>query len=464
MKLSTVMEAMGDAHQTRCVRTLVWGVVLTIFLIWPASLFADGSSESDRQIWKVGGRRWTVQEEKKYAKWVEANITEDFFIRNRIPVDCADVVYAARWIYARISHLPAAATTVDKRLTGHWSTDWGHLRTNEPWNRDRRFRAALLFMLAKTWTRTLPADVYPVKVDADAVQAGTAFYTTESHSGIVRSIVLDGSAAHPIQTAEATLPCRVQKLRFKDFNSPDPEPQSYSGLVQFRWPTERNGRWEYLPVREHPYYSEEQYFPAFHEGYADYIDAVAGRIDPKIYDPRERVHRILEVLSRRLKERIPIVLDGQSKCPRGHCPEGSVLWEIYSTPGRDESLIVAISHLEDILKQSRIDRESVLEEADRIPLQISPDRRITVKHSLENARWFSSDPEASVAARWGLDKCDAIAMHIRSAEDAIQFIIETYGHKDPEFAERSLWVRRHDLDELVEQRRKSHCELSPVHY
>ena len=299
---------------------------------------------------------------------------------------------------------------------------------------------------------------------ADAVRPGTVFYITESHSGLVRTIVLDGSAAHPIQTAEATLPCRVQKLKFKDFNSPDPEPQSHSGLVQFRWPTERNGRWEYLPAREQPYYSEEQYSPAFHEGYVDYIDAVAGRIDPKIYDPRERVEKILDVLSRRLKERIPIVLDGQSKCPRGHCPEGSVLWEIYSTPGRDESLIVAISHLEDILKQSQIDRESVLEKADRILLQISPDRCITVKHVLENAKWFSSDPEAPIAARWGLDKCDAIAMHIRSAEDSIRFIIETYAQKDPEFAERSLWVRRHDLDEMVEERRKSHCGMNPVRY
>jgi hypothetical protein len=51
---------------------------------------------------------------------VEKNITEDFFIRYKIPIDCADVPCAARWIYARIAHLPAAASTKEGKLIGKW--------------------------------------------------------------------------------------------------------------------------------------------------------------------------------------------------------------------------------------------------------------------------------------------------------------------------------------------------------
>jgi hypothetical protein len=74
------------------------------------------------------------------------------FIRYKIPTDCADAVYAIRWIYARIAHLPAAATTKDGRRIGHWSTDWKHLPTHPEWHMDERFRAALLYLFPRTWT------------------------------------------------------------------------------------------------------------------------------------------------------------------------------------------------------------------------------------------------------------------------------------------------------------------------
>ncbi len=102
----------------------------------------DQVRESKDQVWEVGDRRWTVEEERRFEKWVEETITEDFFIRYQIPTDCADAVYAIRWIYARIAHLPAAATTREGRWIGHWSTDWKHLPTHPEWHMDERFRAA----------------------------------------------------------------------------------------------------------------------------------------------------------------------------------------------------------------------------------------------------------------------------------------------------------------------------------
>jgi hypothetical protein len=134
--------------------------LIIIFLLAYASMmafaFCDDFHESDSQVWKVGQRRWTIQEEYNYSKWIETNITEDFFIRHEIRVDCTDVPYAIRWIYARINHLPAAAKTVNNRLIGHWSKDWARFPTNAKWDKDRRFRAALMAMLSSTSTRTLP--------------------------------------------------------------------------------------------------------------------------------------------------------------------------------------------------------------------------------------------------------------------------------------------------------------------
>jgi hypothetical protein len=101
--------------------------------------------QSPDQVWEVGDRQWTVEEEHRFEKWVDETITEDFFIRYKIPTDCADAVYAIRWIYARINHLPAAATTMYGRQIGHWFTDWKHLPTHPEWHRDERFRAALLW-------------------------------------------------------------------------------------------------------------------------------------------------------------------------------------------------------------------------------------------------------------------------------------------------------------------------------
>ncbi len=175
------------------------------------SAFCYDSPESDLQLWKVGQNRWTVQEEYNYSKWIEENITEDFFIRHDMRVDCADVPYALRWIYARIHHLPAAATTADNRFIGHWSTDWKHITTDENWEKDRRFRTALLYMIYRTSTRTLPMDTYPVSITANSVQAGTAFLIAGDHAGIVCQIVLDGSTTHPVQTFEANLPTRIQR-------------------------------------------------------------------------------------------------------------------------------------------------------------------------------------------------------------------------------------------------------------
>ena len=80
-------------------------LVLLLMILGFTPCFSQTPNESSDQVWEVGDHRWTVEEEHRFGKWLEETITEDFFLQYRTPTDCADAVYAIRWIYARINHL-----------------------------------------------------------------------------------------------------------------------------------------------------------------------------------------------------------------------------------------------------------------------------------------------------------------------------------------------------------------------
>jgi hypothetical protein len=428
---------------------------LSIFI--STSCFSQTLAESPDQIWEVGDRRWTVEEEYRFGKWVDETITEDFFIRYKIPTDCADAVYAIRWIYARINHLPAAATTKDGRLIGHWSTDWKDFPTDAEWHNDERFLAALLFLFPRTWTGTLPSDTYPIRISPDSVTPGTLFLVTESHTGIIGHVCVNGSQAHPLQTWESALPVKVRKLSLRYFFSARPESKTGSGLVKFRWPVSENGEWKYLPVKEHPFYSEEQYAPGFCKGYADFIEAVAKRIDPTNYTPMEKMVKVMGTITRLLRERVPIVLAGYQECHNGWCPEGSDLWEIHSTPGRDGMIILMMDHLSQIIGPKHLDQEKVKEMMEAISIDISETRSVTFYDIYQNRFWLSSHPEDSIEARWGLEKCKMIHAEVRSINHSIAFIEKAYRKRDPEYADFSIRQQRHMLKRLGEEWTGSEC-------
>ena len=437
--------------------------LITVFVLFFSTLsFAGTAQESPLQIWKVGDRRWTVEEEFRFGKWVEKNITEDFFIRYKLPVDCADVPYAVRWIYARIAHLPAAATTKDGQLMGHWSAEWRKLPTDPEWYRDRRFRAALLHMLSETTTRTLPLDTYPVRIDPDSLIPGTVFFITESHSGVIGRVVLDGSTVHPLQTWEATSPVHLQRMSLRDFLTTRPESTIYSGLVKFRWPLFENGHWKYLPVADHPFYSLEQYSSSFTEVYADFVEAVAKRIDPTDYHPWDKMQKVLKHTVQYIRERIPIVLEGYQRCQKGKCPEGSDLWEVHSTPNRDGRIILLMDHLHHLIELNHLDQGAIKEMMEGISIRIQPGESVTFYHLYQNYLWLSPHPEDSIEARWGLKKCDIILSRLRSAENSMNFIERTYRKTDPKYADFSIQQQKEITRRLIDEWAKSECKILPL--
>ena len=432
-------------------------ILLACFvLFWADEPSAKTIWDSPSQVWQVGERRWDVTEELRFAVWVEKTITEDFFIQYNIPIDCADVPYAIRWIYARIAHLPAAATTGDGRLFGHWSTAWGHLPTNQDWFRDQRFRTALLHVLAETSTKTLPADTYPIRITPDSVLAGTVFLS-EGHSGIVGRIVLDGSMYSPVQTWEATLPRKVKKQRQSSYFSTWPDTDAGSGLVRFRWPISSGGRWEYLPKQDHPYYSTEQYSPGFCHMGELFDEAVARRIDPTLYDPAKKADLIIGSLYRYIMERVALVQEGYRQCRRANCAEGSPLWEVYSTPGRDEMIAYEIEHLLKIIKTNRLNEKAIKKKMEEMVIPVHDGQTVTLNFVVQNYPWLSHDPGDSIEARWGLRKCDMISARVRNALKSLDFVEQRYRGTDPDYADYGRSLRLTDVRWLREEEKRAGC-------
>jgi hypothetical protein len=313
-------------------------------------------------------------------------------------------------------------------------------------------------MLSETTTRTLPLDTYPIRIDQESVTPGTMFFVTESHSGVIGRVIIDGSSGHPLQTWEATSPAKVQKLSGRDFLTPRPESTVFSGLVKFRWPIFKNGRWEYLPAVEHPFYSLEQYSPDFYEGYADFVEAVAKKMDPTDYNPYEKMEKVLNTTTRYLMDRVPVVMTGYQRCHRGGCREGSALWEVHSTPGRDGRIVLLMDHLRQIIESNHLDREGVTERMEAIEIPIQKRQSVTFLHVFQNHLWLSPHPGDSIEARWGLKKCEMIRSQVRTTQNTIFFIERTYRKRDPKYADFAIHQQQEILRRLNEEWMNSNCK------
>jgi len=438
-------------------------LVLMLFLLPGSAPPAVGQTlaESAGQVWQVGARRWNVDEEQRFAIWVESNVTEDFFLRYRIAVDCADVPYAIRWIYARIAHLPAAVTTDDGRLLGHWSTAWQGLPTAKDWYRDRRFRAALDTILNETSTKTLPFDTYPIRIDRDSLTAGAAFLY-DGHAGIIARIVMDGSTYSPIQTWEATLPRKVTQLSDRNYFPTDADKETGTGMLRFRWPVLVSGRWQYLQPKSHPYYSLEQYGKNFCRVGESFDRAVARRIDPKQYEPRQRIRLIIASLYAYLLERANIVTAGFNHCMQQRCPEGSYFWEVYSTPSRDDRIDFEIIHLHDLLEENHLNKEYLNASLAGLNIPIGKGRKVTMQYVVDNYAWLSHDPNDTIEARWGLSKCNMIWTRMKDALIDLEFAEQRYRSTNPAYAERRRHQINYEMHMLKDEEKKSGCNDLPA--
>jgi hypothetical protein len=427
-----------------------------LFLISAVLLAIFVAPVSQADVWPVVNE-WTMEEELRFGAWVSEYVDENFFLNHRIPVDCADVPYGLRWIYARIRRLPAAATGTYGEFVGHWSNNWDHLPSHSRWDRDPRFRTALLTVLSLTTTESIPDDTYPIKVNPSNVTPGTVFLTTEAHTGVVGRIILDGSTIHPLQTWEASLPVKRQKLKPRDFLMHNPNAANQSGLLKFRWLEKVDGQFQYIDRRSQPAYSEEQYGPDFFSGTTVYVDAVAKRIDPGQHDPQDKAERVLDYVVKMLDERVLIVLSGYGYCSEKPCPETSDMWEAYSTPLRDRKIRLLFWYLDNIVKENNLDLEPLLAKMETTQFDIGNKKTISLFDIYQNREWMSYDPDDSIEMRWGLEKCEMIQSRLKALQEAIHFVEVTYGETDPGYAKKVTLQYQKEMETLRKEQRASQC-------
>jgi hypothetical protein len=165
----------------------------------------------------------------------------------------------------------------------------------------------------------------------------------------------------------------------------------------------------------------------------------------------------MRTATRLLKERVPIVRAGSEECRDGICPEGSEGWEMHNTVGRDEMISSLMDHLSKIIKSDPLNLELVKWMMEVTPIDISETRSISLYHVYQNHLWFSSNPEDSIEARWGLKKCDMIGAQILATHSSIDFIDRTYRKRDPKYADFSIRHQQHLLRRLSQEWTRSEC-------
>jgi hypothetical protein len=120
-----------------------------------------------------------------------------------------------------------------------------------------------------------------------------------------------------------------------------------------------------------------------------------------------------------------------------------------------------MDHLSQIIESNHLDQEMVKRTMEAIPINISENRSVTLYHVYQNHLWFSSHPEDSIEARWGLKKCAMIYVQTRATQDAIAFIERAYRKKDPKYADFSVRWQQQLLRRLSEEWTRSECREPP---
>lgn len=359
-----------------------------------------GKNES---LWPVTNE-WSWEWELKFSQWVSSELDGTWWLRHNLATDCADVTYSARWIFARNNGLPMA----NRLGNGQWFThrsvkpEWKHLPTAVEWHKDKRFLAALNYMLDFVFTHSLWNDSYPIAINAASLIPGAhhlALTDTSGHTQFIYKVGLQPDQI-PILTLNSTIPRKVRDLSEWLFFGEASE--NSAALLRMRWPRLNGSKPALVESAQMPHYSTEQFASGFIQApRAQFWEEVFFRLNPNLDYDKVGVRALTQVLDL-VVARVPIVEDGYRACAGGQCPEGGAAYELHSTPTRDERIASAIgvfTMMQPYVRQPDLmlpifEKEILNQEGYIFNLgQII---------SAWNLRLFSSDPNVDPVLRWGI--------------------------------------------------------------
>ncbi len=305
-------------------------------------------------VWQAQNE-WSQAWEVEYARWVRKNINADYFMEKKLATDCADVAVSVRWIFARIHSLPAANRLADGKVlftNESMKKEWTKLATDPDWEKDQRFLAALNYVMNLTFTHSLNADSYPIRIARDSFTEGThhlALSSLSGHTRLINEVNASKSDRLPVYAIASTVPRHIQKLSSYFFYINDQGVRASGGYLKIVWPRKINDVWSLTPATQMPDYSEEQYSKDFTGAEASFGIALLKRINPD-FDVKLRVTEGIQYLKDQIITRQQVVEQGAEFCKRSDCSPGTANYEDWSTPSRDAHLKETFEDLEEFVQ------------------------------------------------------------------------------------------------------------------
>lgn len=357
-----------------------------------------------QSLWRVTNT-WSWEWEMKYSEWVKTELDKYWWLRHGLATDCADVAYSAKWIFARNNGLPMA----NRLANGQWFTQdsvkrqWENLPTSPEWHKDKKFLAALNYMLGFVFTHTLWNDSYPIAMTPESLIPGAHHLSLHSRSGHTQFVYRVGLRADeiPVLTLNSTVPREKRELMEFIFFSEKADPAS-DAFLRIRWPDFKNGVPGLKDPTDMPFYSVEQFDPHFVRApRSSFWEEVFYRLNPAA-DFDLIGQRVVGQVVDLLRARIPVVEDGYKVCHAHPCVKGTPAWEAWSTPSRDDRIRASIDTYYSL--SQFITRPDLIEPLLQAPLLVQEGYTFTTAMLMRAFResMFSSDPNVEPVSRWGV--------------------------------------------------------------
>ncbi len=356
-------------------------------------------------LWNVT-EEWSWAWEIRFAEWVKTELNSHWWKDHGLATDCADVVYSARWIFAREHGLPMANHLITGHIFSYRSVkpEWESLPTDKAWEKDQRFLAALNYLLSQTFTHSLWRDSYPIAITQSALTPGAYHLQLHDDSGHTQFVNHVGLTAEevPLLTLNSTVPREVRDLEELVFFEDSADEKS-AGFLRMRWPQfDALGKVSFVPANAMPHYSVEQFETSFvSPNRSTFWEEVFFRLNP--FADFDRVgQKTASQIVDLFKARVPIVERGFQVCNANPCLPGSPEYNAWSTPSRDRRIRRTIDVFDSI--SSLIYSWSKISRLLEMPILSLGGSLFNGEELMSNWRSgsYSSNPNHLPEVRWGL--------------------------------------------------------------
>ncbi len=363
------------------------------------------------EVW-TARNEWNLSWEEKYSDWIIRDVTTDFLVPIQLKVDCADLCYVVRAIFSRINHLPFIAHDYQGNAIDHEYSSWDKHSTHQSWQNDKRFRAFLQKLNFHVTTDSFKYDTYPVELSANTVKPGLLIYEdiVASHACFIGRI--KPNEIIPVKFFESTVPPRMKFHQTTSINiyiySPNVD-EHHSGIVRWKWPVKKDGKWEYLPNEKMPCFSREIYQTDF--SYRKSLSKPLNRIAKKSHDPNallpeNAIQDLVDLFHDQVEYRNKIIQEGWKKLKNKPDLKNDESFEFnYSTHSRDQRLNDVVSQIWFALEEYDLPRNGFYQALDEVSITLSKSHAPVTLLDLfiaTNQRWISSEAYYNPPKRWGL--------------------------------------------------------------